>query len=98
MLQTKPNNTSTDAPVLDVFARRHQRRILTFVTLGVVLTLAVIASLILGQFYVPPERLPDILAAGRDGAKALGLAANVVWEIRIPRILLGLLVGAAHEG
>ena len=95
MLQTKPNNTSTDALVLDVFARRHQRRILTFVTLGVVLTLAVIASLILGQFYVPPERLPDILAAGRDGAKSLGLAANVVWEIRIPRILLGLLVGAA---
>ncbi|MDO4630811.1 MAG: iron ABC transporter permease [Corynebacterium sp.] len=88
MLQTKPTAD-------DVFARRHRRRILTFFILTLLLIGAVLASVILGQFYVHPGTLPEIIAAGRDGAKELGLAANVVWEIRIPRILLGLLVGMA---
>lgn len=77
----------------DVFVIRHRRRVTTFITLSVLLIVAVLSSIVLGQYYVPIQDLPGILAAGSSNADSL--AANVVWEIRIPRIVLGLLVGAS---
>ncbi|AER68540.1 Hemin import ATP-binding protein [Corynebacterium pseudotuberculosis 1/06-A] len=51
---------------------------------------AFVTSLALGQYYVPLQDLPFILLNRGDE----GLTTSVVWEIRLPRIVLGLLVGA----
>ncbi|AEK91788.1 Hemin import ATP-binding protein [Corynebacterium pseudotuberculosis] len=51
---------------------------------------AFVTSLALGQYYVPLQDLPFILFNRGDE----GLTTSVVWEIRLPRIVLGLLVGA----
>ena len=77
---------------LDVFARRRHRRVMTFISLSALLLVSVIASVALGQYYVPLRDLPEILAIG-PGQE--GLTGSVVWSIRIPRIILGLLVGAS---
>ncbi|MEU0067555.1 iron chelate uptake ABC transporter family permease subunit, partial [Streptomyces albidoflavus] len=54
--------------------------------LAVLLPCAV-AALSLGTPYVPPYRLPQVL--GGDG-----LAALVVGELRLPRLVLALVAGA----
>ena len=71
----------------EVFARRSRLRVGVFVSLGVLLGVAFILSLALGQYYVALGDLVQIMAAGPGG----GLTANVVWQIRLPRILLGFL-------
>lgn len=76
----------------EVFARRRKRRIATFVVLAIMAVVSTIVSIVLGQFYVPLPDLVPLLAAGPGGDN---LAGNVIWEIRLPRIILGLLVGAA---
>ena len=58
--------------------------------LAALLGVAFVLSLALGQYYVALGDLVQIMVAGPDG----GLTANVVWQIRLPRILLGFLVGA----
>ncbi|WP_043755700.1 FecCD family ABC transporter permease [Imhoffiella purpurea] len=55
-----------------------------------VLTLAAAAALSLGDYRVPLEALPGILWHGGDSN-----AAFVVHELRLPRLLTGLLAGAA---
>ncbi|WP_083563684.1 FecCD family ABC transporter permease [Boudabousia liubingyangii] len=78
-------------------ARRHRARRLTFTLLIILLVLAVIASAALGQYYVS---IPDVLAAlgkplGLGAGPGDPMASNILWNIRFPRIALGLLVGAA---
>ncbi|VEH04765.1 iron ABC transporter permease [Corynebacterium kutscheri] len=75
-----------------VFQRRKQRQITLFVSLFALLLIVVLLSIALGQYYVPVQDILPILLGGSDSA---GLASSVVWEIRLPRIILGLLVGAA---
>ena len=74
----------------EVFGRRRRTTVLVYVTLCVLLVGSCIASVALGQYYLPLDELPRILLGGADSA---GLASSVVWEIRLPRIILGLLVG-----
>ncbi|MFR9714561.1 FecCD family ABC transporter permease [Corynebacterium striatum] len=74
----------------EVFARRSRLRRGVFVLLAALLGVAFVLSLALGQYYVALGDLVQIMVAGPDG----GLTANVVWQIRLPRILLGFLVGA----
>ncbi|MCQ9352671.1 iron ABC transporter permease [Corynebacterium sp. 153RC1] len=79
MLQTKP----------DI---RRRRRVQVAASLAVSLVLACLANVVLGQFALPISQLIAILT---DGGHQDVLAASVVWDIRLPRIVLGCIVGAA---
>ncbi|MCS4489535.1 MULTISPECIES: iron ABC transporter permease [unclassified Corynebacterium] len=92
-----PPSNNKAAPLIaesghEVFARRRTRRQYTTVILLALVILASLLSLILGQFYIP---LKDVLPLMAAGPGQDNLAGNVIWEIRLPRIVLGLLVGAA---
>lgn len=77
-----------------------KRRRLIFVLLGILLAGVILVSLGSGQVKVP---LPAMLAVigkqlglpGFAGAVLTPEQTAVVWHIRLPRILVGLLVGAA---
>ena len=77
---------------LDVFARRARRRVVLFIVLVALLFASAIASIMMGQYSLPMSRVPEVLF---NGPSAQGIDASVVWNIRLPRIVLGLLVGAA---
>ena len=76
----------------DTFARRRTQRTWIFVLLGILTVVAALISVVLGQYYVPLSDLFRILAAGHGEDS---LTASVVWGIRLPRLALGLVVGAA---
>ncbi|MGX1788259.1 FecCD family ABC transporter permease [Bosea sp. NPDC055332] len=56
---------------------------------GLLLAAAMLASLLAGAKLLPPSSLLD-LAQGRDGETVL-----ILWQLRLPRLALGLIVGAA---
>lgn len=74
-----------------VFGARRRRRLATVLVLAILLVVTAILSIVLGQYYVP---LGDLAAIIGGGPGQEHLSANVVWDIRLPRILLGFLVGA----
>ena len=76
----------------EVFRTRTRRRVVLFATLLVLLVGVVLFSVSVGQYHIPVGDVPRILIAGPEGAS---LAESVVWKIRLPRLVLGLLVGAA---
>ena len=76
-----------------VLRTRGRTRVLLVVVLGISLFLGTVASLVIGQYQVPLDELPRILAVGPLGATAMD--ESVIWQIRLPRLVLGLLVGAA---
>ena len=76
----------------EVFRTRMRRRVVLFATLLVLLVGVVLFSVSVGQYHIPVGDVPRILIAGPEGAS---LAESVVWKIRLPRLVLGLLVGAA---
>lgn len=99
-LKLKPTNTKQAAGVRtsvadssDVFRRRRIRRIVLMVGLSIAVVVASTLSLVVGQFEIPLRDLPKILALGPTGVSEL--SESVVWQIRVPRVVLGLLVGAA---
>ncbi|MER7336974.1 iron ABC transporter permease [Streptomyces sp. NPDC000075] len=50
-----------------------------------------VAGLALGPVRIAPGRVLDVLLAGPGGRGAL---ASIVWDVRMPRVLLGAVVGA----
>lgn len=77
----------------DVFAQRHRLRVGTFIALLLLLVGAVLLSTALGQYYLS---LPDLFSILTTGPTTqTDIASSVVWDIRLPRIFLGFLVGAA---
>ena len=74
-----------------VFTKRRNKRIITFIVLLGLLVATTLLSAVLGQYYVPVKDLIPILASGPNGGDMTG---SVVWNIRLPRIALGFLVGA----
>ncbi|MDC7088861.1 FecCD family ABC transporter permease [Corynebacterium pseudodiphtheriticum] len=76
-----------------VLRTRNRNRVLLFVVLVFVLVSGTIASLVIGQYTIPIGELPRILAVGPLGVSAMD--ESVIWQIRLPRLVLGLLVGAA---
>ncbi len=73
------------------------RRGLAWIGLLTALLVAAIASaVVIGTYRVSLADLIDVLAARLGGSwPAEGVAASVVWNLRIPRILLACVVGAA---
>ena len=70
----------------------------TFTVLTVLVAVTALFSAMLGQFEIPPGQVLASLGrrlglAGPD--EAARLAGATLWNIRFPRIVLGLLVGAA---
>ncbi|WP_288801997.1 iron ABC transporter permease [uncultured Corynebacterium sp.] len=76
-----------------VFAARRTKRLLLFTILILLVLGVAVMSVSAGQFSVPVSDLGRVLSKGPLGARLLD--EPVVWRIRIPRVLLGLLVGAA---
>lgn len=74
------------------FSRRRARRIALLVLLTIALLLSVFISIIVGQYHIEISQVFSILFEGRG---KVGAAESVVWNIRIPRIILGIAVGAA---
>lgn len=62
-----------------------------FLLLGCLLALAIIAAICLGAYRISPEAVWQTLLGGDAGADR---SARVLIELRLPRIALGLLVGA----
>lgn len=84
----------------DTLTRRRTTRLATLAVLVILLVTAVGVNLVLGQFTLSPAEVWSALVhgPGRDDAETAGeaaRAANVLWQIRLPRIMLCLLVGAA---
>jgi len=70
----------------------HQRAIVRLAVLLVPTFAALLAAFAFGPY---PLSLPEVLAALWAGPSAEGDAATVVWELRLPRIAAGFLVGMA---
>ncbi|WP_291479122.1 iron ABC transporter permease [Corynebacterium sp.] len=81
----------------DTLTRRRTTRLLTLAVLVALLVTAVGVNLVLGQFTLSPSQVTEALRHGpaQDGTGESVRAANVLWQIRLPRIVLCLLVGAA---
>lgn len=75
-----------------VLRARNRNRVLLFIVLVFALVSGTIASLVIGQYTIPIGELPRILAVGPLGVSAMD--ESVIWQIRLPRLVLGLLVGA----
>lgn len=78
----------------DAIAQRRRQRILT--TCGLSLAVLVIAAgaLSVGQYSMTLTDVLRIIAAGPT-APSPELGASVLWQVRMPRIVLSLLIGAA---
>ncbi|MFD2455036.1 FecCD family ABC transporter permease [Corynebacterium mendelii] len=77
-----------------VFRRRRIARISLFVFLIVLVFAAFVLSMMIGQYPIPLNQIFPILFQGPPGTDTFG-NQSVMWNIRLPRIVLGLVVGAA---
>ncbi len=78
--------------------RRRRRTVALLVALGLLLVAAVVVAAGTGQVHIPPAEVLASLARrlGLDvGALPSELAQRVLWEVRLPRVILGVAVGAA---
>lgn len=76
--------------------QRKRRRIITFTALGVVLVALIMLSAGVGQFAISPaDVVRGFLARFGIGEWPDDLIMATLWNIRLPRIALGLLVGAS---
>ncbi|MCZ9293737.1 FecCD family ABC transporter permease [Corynebacterium meitnerae] len=78
---------------LAAFQKRRTRRIVLFCVMAVLLTATCIYSITVGQYELDLRELWPILTAGPMAATDLD--SSVIWQIRLPRLVLGLFVGAA---
>ncbi|MFE5622648.1 FecCD family ABC transporter permease [Streptomyces virginiae] len=62
--------------------------------LATALAVSAIAGLALGPVRIAPDRVLDIVLGGLTGNRPTGAFASIVWDVRVPRILLGAVVGA----
>ncbi|MEZ2121585.1 MULTISPECIES: FecCD family ABC transporter permease [unclassified Corynebacterium] len=83
----------TGAPVRgDAFQARRRNRIILFVILVLLLLGTTVFSVMVGQYTLKASELPGLFAAG-PGQDSI--QQSVLWNIRLPRLVLGIIVGAA---
>lgn len=73
--------------------KRASRRVVAIAVLVILAIASVVANLALGQYSLSTGEVWRQLIAGPDSTQ--GVENGVLWNIRLPRLLLGLLVGAA---
>ena len=92
---------STTAPVREqpesirdrnAFQVRRRNRIILFIVLVLLLIGTTIFSVVVGQYTLDASELPGLLLAG-PGQDSI--QQSVLWNIRLPRLVLGIIVGAA---
>ncbi|MFF0598908.1 FecCD family ABC transporter permease [Streptomyces antibioticus] len=92
MTVTAPAEQSAGAP------RGHRALALGLLPfLAVLLLVSAVAGLVIGSFHVPPAAVVRVVAAHLGGDPVTGADARydaIVWQLRLPRVLLGVLVGA----
>ncbi|WKV70305.1 iron ABC transporter permease [Streptomyces sp. PCS3-D2] len=62
--------------------------------LAAAFAVSAVAGLALGPVRIAPDRVLDIVVRGLTGDRPAGAFASIVWDVRMPRILLGAVVGA----
>lgn len=87
----------TQSSAEDVFASRRQRVRLLGLALSALLLIVAILSLGAGAIEIAPRRVLDILVAAVSGDSTLTSSRDglVIMSIRLPRLFLGALIGAA---
>ncbi|WP_277282492.1 iron chelate uptake ABC transporter family permease subunit [Veillonella caviae] len=70
----------------------NKKYIFTTLILLIGLLLAITLSIMTGRYLLPPGQILDIILNEKEAA-AMNIDASVVWNLRIPRILLNILVG-----
>jgi len=73
----------------------HDRRTLLFVALAALVVLAGLLGLSLGATGVPLSRVLAVIGDALTGHVATGSDALIILQVRLPRLLLALLIGAA---
>ncbi|GGF94070.1 iron ABC transporter permease [Rhizobium wenxiniae] len=74
---------------------RGNRKLVVFGILGV--TVLAMASMAIGKYSVPPSAILRVLFAGLTGGQpdVDPIQQTVIWNVRLPRVIAGLLIGAA---
>lgn len=75
------------------FITRRRTRGILFIILAALLVFAALFSVAVGQYDISVRELPGLLSTGPVGHDSMD--GSVLWQIRLPRLILGLLVGAA---
>ncbi len=73
----------------------HDRRMILFTALAVLLVLVSFLGLGLGATGVPVSRILSVVTDALTGRVATGGDALIILQVRLPRLLLGLLIGGA---
>ncbi|MEU9143793.1 iron ABC transporter permease [Streptomyces sp. NPDC048349] len=73
--------------------RRH-RTPAVVVLLTALLAASAVAGLALGPVRIAPGQVLDIVLGRLTGEERTGAFASIVWDVRMPRVLLGAVVGA----
>lgn len=76
----------------NAFQIRRRNRVLLFIVLVLLLVGTTVFSVIVGQYTLNASELPALLMAG-PGQDSI--QQSVLWSIRLPRMVLGIVVGAA---
>jgi iron complex transport system permease protein len=81
----------------DTSGRRRERAPLSAVLAAstLVLVLAMVLGITIGSVRLSPSRVWQVIADHLSGHPKSSVAEEIVWQIRLPRVLLAALVGAA---
>lgn len=75
-------------------ARAFTRTPVVLALLAAALAASALAGLALGAVRIPPGQVLDIVLAGPGPGGGAGAFGAIVWDVRMPRVLLGAVVGA----
>ncbi|MFD6886710.1 FecCD family ABC transporter permease [Streptomyces sp. NPDC059957] len=75
-------------------ARAFTRTPVVLALLAAALAASALAGLALGPVRIPPGQVLDIVLAGPGPGGGAGAFGAIVWDVRMPRVLLGAVVGA----
>lgn len=75
-------------------ARAFTRTPVVLALLAAALAASALAGLALGPVRIPPGQVLDIVLAGPGPRAGTGAFGAIVWDVRMPRVLLGAVVGA----
>ena len=64
------------------------------VFLIMVLILCILVSIFLGRFFISPKMFFDVLSDSIKGVENNPIESSIIFELRIPRIIMNILVGA----